>query len=152
MYPCLLLKVLAEYDLQLCACSKRDSCVPVFLYAVRGDTRPGYISRGVGGRPKRGAFSFFSCFFIFSSFFHFFFIFLHVFFIFLFVFSSLVPSFVHHFFLIFEVSQPQIFMFSSFRFHFPWCSSPKSSFLFPPSLMIRARPEGGERRCRTMRK
>ena len=48
MYPCLLLKVLAEYYLQLCACSKRDSCVPVFLYALRGDTRPGYISRGVG--------------------------------------------------------------------------------------------------------
>ena len=46
MYPCLLLKVLAEYDLQLCACRKRDSCVPVFLYALRGDTRPGYISRG----------------------------------------------------------------------------------------------------------
>ena len=44
MYPCLLLKVLAEYDLQLCACSKRNSCVPVFLYALRGDTRPGYIS------------------------------------------------------------------------------------------------------------
>ena len=42
MYPCLLLmKVLAEYDLQLCACSKRDSCVPV-LGAV-----------GMGGRVGR---------------------------------------------------------------------------------------------------
>ena len=51
MYPCLLLKVLAEYNLQLCACSKRDSCVPVFLCALRGDTRPGYISRG-GGRGE----------------------------------------------------------------------------------------------------
>ena len=50
MYPCLLLKVLAEYDLQLCA--KRDSCVPVFLYTLRGDTRPGYILRG--GEPLGG--------------------------------------------------------------------------------------------------
>ena len=41
MYPCLWLKVLAEYNLQLCACSKRDSCVPVFLYTFLGDTRPG---------------------------------------------------------------------------------------------------------------
>ena len=46
MYPCLLLEVLAEYNLQLCACRKRDSCVPVFLYALRGDTRPGSISGG----------------------------------------------------------------------------------------------------------
>ena len=45
MYPCLLLKVLAEYDLQLCACSTKETPVlPVFLYALRGDTRPGYIS------------------------------------------------------------------------------------------------------------
>ena len=32
MYPCLLLKVLAEYDLQLCACRKNGllcACVPV---------------------------------------------------------------------------------------------------------------------------
>ena len=30
---------------------KRDSCVPVFLYALRGHTRPGYISWG-GGRER----------------------------------------------------------------------------------------------------
>ena len=73
---------------------------------------------------------------------------LFVLFIFLqfFMFSSFYSSFFlrlflhlcHHFFFIFEVSPPQIFIVSS--------------FLFPPSLMIRALPEGGERRCRTMRK
>ena len=34
MYPCLLLKVLAEYELQLCACSEKRllcACVPVRL-------------------------------------------------------------------------------------------------------------------------
>ena len=40
MCPCLWLQVLAEYNLQLCACSKRDFCVPVFLYTLRGDTHP----------------------------------------------------------------------------------------------------------------
>ena len=39
MYPCLLLKVLAEYELQQCACSKKRllcACVPVRL--ARGYT------------------------------------------------------------------------------------------------------------------
>ena len=39
MYPCRLLKVLADYDLQLCACSKKRllcACVPVRL--ARGST------------------------------------------------------------------------------------------------------------------
>ena len=44
MYLCLLFKVLVEYNLYLCACSKRDSEVSMFLYALRGDTRLGYIS------------------------------------------------------------------------------------------------------------
>ena len=49
MYPCLLLKVLAEYDLQLCACSKRDSCEHVFLYALARGYTPRLHLRGGGG-------------------------------------------------------------------------------------------------------
>ena len=49
MYPCLLLQVLAEYDLQLCACSKKRllcACVPVRL--ARGYT-PRLHLMGRGG-------------------------------------------------------------------------------------------------------
>ena len=68
MYPCLLLKVLAEYDLQLCACSKRDSCVPVPVRLARGYTprlhlnvvaeppgkSPGVLHTGEGDRSFSG--------------------------------------------------------------------------------------------------
>ena len=49
MYLCLLLKVLAEYDYSCAPVGRETPVLPVFLYALRGDTRPGYISRGVGG-------------------------------------------------------------------------------------------------------
>ena len=59
MYPCVLLKVLAEYDLYSCApVKKKTPVLPVFLYTLRGDTRPGYISGGgrvgEGGRATAG--------------------------------------------------------------------------------------------------
>ena len=96
--------------------------------------------RGGEGRGRGGGeaktrslfilFIFLHFIFIFSS--HFFFILFHFFFSFflhfIFIFSSFFLHSCHHFFFIFEVSQPQIFIFSSFRFHFPWRSSPKSSF------------------------
>ena len=50
MYPCLLLKVLAEYDLQLCACSKRDSCKPVFLVRLARGYTPRLHLGGGGGQ------------------------------------------------------------------------------------------------------
>ena len=49
MYPCLLLKVLAEYDLQLCACSKKRllcACVPVRF--ARGYTPRLHLKAGRG--------------------------------------------------------------------------------------------------------
>ena len=52
MYPCLLLKVLAEYDLQLCACSKRDSCVTVFLYSLARGYTPRLHLGGGGAGPE----------------------------------------------------------------------------------------------------
>ena len=61
MYPCLLLKVLAEYDLQLCACSKKRllcACVPVRLargYTPRLHLRGGEGREGGGGEAGRGA-------------------------------------------------------------------------------------------------
>ena len=52
MYPCLLLKVLAEYELQLCACSKKRllcACVPVRL--AKGYT-PRLHLKGGGGEGR----------------------------------------------------------------------------------------------------
>ena len=57
MYPCLLLKVLAEYDLQLCACSKRDSCEPVFLHALAKGYTPRLHLNVVAGLPGNGSFT-----------------------------------------------------------------------------------------------
>ena len=57
MYPCLLLKVLAEYDLQLCACSKRNSCVPVFLYALARGYTPRLHLNVVAELPGNGSFT-----------------------------------------------------------------------------------------------
>ena len=53
MYPCLLLKVLAEYDLQLCACSKkRDSCVACVLVRFARGYTPRLHLRGWAGGGK----------------------------------------------------------------------------------------------------
>ena len=49
MYPCLLLKVLAVHDLQLCVCSKRDSCEPVFPVRLREGIHAQVTSQGGGG-------------------------------------------------------------------------------------------------------
>ena len=48
MFPCLCAQgsSIAEYSL---VAVKRDTCVLVCLYALRGFTRPSYISRGGGG-------------------------------------------------------------------------------------------------------
>ena len=56
MFPCLCAQgsSIAEYlDFSQIAV-KRDTCVLVCLYALRGFTRPSYISGGRGGRGGEG--------------------------------------------------------------------------------------------------
>ena len=56
MFPCLCAQgsSIAEYlDFSRIAV-KRDTCVLVCLYALRGFTRPSYISEGGGGRGRGG--------------------------------------------------------------------------------------------------
>ena len=54
MFPCLCAQgsSIAEYSL---VAVKRDTCVLVCLYALRGFTRPSYISGGGGGKGGEGS-------------------------------------------------------------------------------------------------
>ena len=57
MYPCLLLKALAGYDLQLCACSKRDSCILCSCRPSEGIHAQVTSQRGSGAPGKTGSFT-----------------------------------------------------------------------------------------------